>query len=67
MDKEFHPEDYEELKYMSTEDIISTLEYIRCGYLPQEYGNENGTETDYENTKLQLAVKQAIDKLKEME
>ena len=50
---------------MSIEEIIHVLERIKRGYLPQDYMYYNGTEEDYENTKLHIAMSKAIKILKE--
>ena len=62
--KEYEESDYEALEDMPIEEIVHVLEYIKCGYLPQNY-YYNGTEEDYENTKLHIAMSKAIKILKE--
>ena len=63
--KEYEESDYEVLEDMSIEEIIHVLERIKRGYLPQDYMYYNGTEEDYENIKLHIAMSKAIKILKE--
>lgn len=48
---------------MTTEEVINNLEYIDRGWIP-DYGY-NGTETDFENYKLHVAIWKAINVLSE--
>lgn len=65
--KEYEKEDYELLENMDSKRVIELLEYIERGYLPQNYGYYNGKENDYYNTELHIAMRKAIECLKESE
>ena len=58
--KEYDFEDYMEVKdSLSKEDVCEVLEYIKRGYISDS--SFSGTEEDYENYRLQMAMKKAID------
>lgn len=58
--KEYDFEDYMKLKNsLSKEDVCDILEYIKRGYIPDS--SFSGTEKDYENYRLQMAMYKAID------
>ena len=58
--KEYDMEDYLIVKdNMSKKELCNILEYIKRGYVPDS--NFTGTESDFENYKLQMAMYKAID------
>lgn len=61
--REYDMEDYEYIRdNITDEEIISILEYIEGGYIPD--WNFSKTENDYENYKLHIALWKAIDAIK---
>ena len=60
---EYEPEDYEKLEHMSIDDIVECLEHVEHGYLPTRSYKKDGTEEDYDNEKIHLAMRQAISRL----
>lgn len=63
---EYEKEDYDALDNMSKDEIISQLEFIKRGYLPQNYYAQDGSESDYENTKMHIAMRKAIEAIENM-
>ena len=63
---EYEPEDYEKLEHMSIDDITECLWRIEHGYLSPSYSKKDGTEEDYDNTRLHQAMRQAINYLEEL-
>lgn len=67
---EYEPEDYEKLEHMDIDDIVECLKCVEHGYLPPRSYKKDGTEEDYDNEKIHLAMRQAIshlEKLKELD
>jgi hypothetical protein len=65
---EYEKEDIEKLDNMTNEEVIETLEYIKGGWLPQNYVcspeyYKTYSESQYETTKLHKAMSKAIDML----
>lgn len=61
---EYDTEDVERLENMSVEEVVEVLEYIKRGWLPQNYvfPREGGiySEDEYETTRLHTAMRKAI-------
>lgn len=62
---EYDKDDIEALDSMSKSDVIETLEHIKRGWLPQDYvysprDYETYNESQYDTTKLHIAMKKAI-------
>lgn len=58
--KEYDFEDYMEVKdSLSKEELCEVLEYIKRGHIPNH--SFSGTEEDYENYRLNMALYKAID------
>ena len=60
---EYEMEDYDNFeKNLTDEEAANILEYINRGWVP-DY-NYTGSESDYENFKMHIAMYKAIDKLR---
>lgn len=62
---EYDKDDIEALDSMSKSDVIETLERIKRGWLPQDYvcsprNYETYSESQYDITKLHIAMRKAI-------
>lgn len=69
---EYDKDDIEKLNDMTKEEVISILDHIDDGWLPQdrvyvpkEY--ETYTESQYDSTRLHIAVRKAIEMLEKSE
>ena len=63
--KEYEFEDYTSIgDTMTKEDIISILEYIKRGYIP-DY-NFTGSEDDFERCKMHTAMSKAIEAVEKL-
>ena len=62
--REYDAEDIECLNNMSNEEIVSVLEHIKRGWLPQNYvfpiHGKTYSEDEYDTTKLHIAMRKAI-------
>ena len=61
---EYDAEDIECLENMSAEEVVEVLEYIKHGWLPQNYvfpiKGRTYSEDQYDTTKLHIAMRKAI-------
>ena len=61
---EYDAEDIECLENMSAEEVVEVLEYIKRGWLPQNYvfpiKGRTYSEDQYDTTKLHIAMRKAI-------
>lgn len=61
---EYDTKDVERLENMSVEEVVEVLEYIKRGWLPQNYvfPREGGiySKDEYEATRLHTAMRKAI-------
>lgn len=62
---EYDKDDIEALDSMSKADVVETLEHIKRGWLPQDYvvsprDYETYSESQYDITKLHIAMRKAI-------
>lgn len=58
--------DDEELNEMSNQEIADQLRRIKRGWMPQDYLRKDGTEDDFNKTRMHIAMSLAIEKLEAM-
>lgn len=69
---EYDKDDIEKLESMTTKEVIEILEHIERGWMPQDYvygpvDSKTYSESQYEATKLHIALNKAISIIEQYE